>query len=93
VRGSPAWREKEDLLSSVPSVGPAISRTLIAELPELGTLDRKEIAALVGLAPFARQSGQWRQDLHWRGEDERAQNPVHGRYGRRATQPGAESLL
>jgi transposase len=60
VRGSPAWREKEDLLSSVPSVGPAISRTLIAELPELGTLDRKEIAALVGLAPFARQSGQWR---------------------------------
>ena len=60
VRGSRAWREKEDLLSSVPSVGPAISRTLIAELPELGTLDRKEIAALVGLAPFARQSGQWR---------------------------------
>ena len=60
VRGSPAWREKEDLLSSVPSVGPAISRTLIAELPELGTLSHKEIAALVGLAPFARQSGQWR---------------------------------
>jgi len=60
VRGSPAWREKEDLLSSVPSVGPAISRTLIAELPELGSLNRKQIAALVGLAPFARQSGQWR---------------------------------
>src|SRR5262249_30548693 len=52
VRGSPAWREKEDLLSSVPSVGPAISRTLIAELPELGSLNRKQIAALVGLAPF-----------------------------------------
>lgn len=60
VRGSPAWREKEDLLSSVPSVGPAISRTLIAELPELGTLSHKEIAALVGVAPFARQSGKWR---------------------------------
>jgi transposase len=60
VRGSPAWREKEDLLSSVPSVGPAISRTLIAELPELGSLNRKQIAALVGLAPFTRQSGQWR---------------------------------
>jgi len=45
VRGSPAWREKEDLLSSVPSIGPVISRTLIAELPELGTLDRKQIAA------------------------------------------------
>ena len=60
VRGSPAWREKEDLLSSVPGVKSAISRTLIAELPELGTLDRKQIAALVGLAPFARESGRWR---------------------------------
>ena len=60
VRGSPAWREKEDLLASVPGVGPAIARTLIAELPELGQLGRKEIAALAGLAPFTRQSGQWR---------------------------------
>lgn len=60
VRGSPAWREKEDLLASVPGVGPVIARTLIAELPELGTLDRRQIAALVGLAPFTRQSGQWR---------------------------------
>jgi transposase len=60
VRSSPAWREKEDLLSSVPSIGPVISRTLIAELPELGSLDRKQIAALAGLAPFTRQSGQWR---------------------------------
>ena len=60
VRGSPAWRDKEDLLSSVPGIGPIIARTLIAELPELGTLDRKKIAALAGLAPFTRQSGQWR---------------------------------
>jgi transposase len=60
VRGSPAWREKEDLLASVPGVGPTIARTLIAELPELGQLGRKEIAALAGLAPFTRQSGQWR---------------------------------
>lgn len=60
VRGSPAWREKEDLLASVPGVGPTIARTLIAELPELGQLDRKQIAALAGLAPFTRQSGQWR---------------------------------
>lgn len=60
VRGSPAWREKEDLLSSVPGVGPVIAHTLIAELPELGTLSRKQIAALAGLAPFTRQSGQWR---------------------------------
>lgn len=60
VRGSPAWREKEDLLASVPGIGRVIARTLIAELPELGRLDRKEIAALAGLAPFTRQSGQWR---------------------------------
>jgi transposase len=60
VRGSPAWRAKEDLLTSVPSIGPTIARTMIAELPELGQLGRKEIAALAGLAPFTRQSGQWR---------------------------------
>ena len=60
VRGSPAWREKENLLASVPGVGPIIARTLIAELPELGRLGRKQIAALAGLAPFTRQSGQWR---------------------------------
>lgn len=60
MRSSPVWREKEDLLASVPGVGPTIARTLIAELPELGQLGRKQIAALVGLAPFTRQSGQWR---------------------------------
>jgi transposase len=60
VRGSPAWREKENLLSSVPGIGPVISSTLIAELPELGQLSRREIAALAGLAPFTRQSGRWR---------------------------------
>lgn len=60
VRGSPAWREKEDLLASVPGVGSTIARTLLADLPELGTLDRRQVAALVGLAPFTRQSGQWR---------------------------------
>jgi transposase len=60
VRGSPAWAEKEDLLESVPGIGPTIARTLIAELPELGSLDRRQIAALAGLAPWTRQSGQWR---------------------------------
>jgi transposase len=60
VRGSPVWAEKEDLLASVPGVGPIVARTLIAELPELGALDRRQIAALVGLAPWTRQSGQWR---------------------------------
>jgi transposase len=60
VRGSPVWREKEDLLQSVPGVGPVIARTLLAEMPELGALDRRQIAALAGLAPFSRQSGQWK---------------------------------
>jgi transposase len=60
VRGSPVWREKEDLLATVPGVGPQTARTLLAELPELGTLDRKRIASLAGLAPYTRQSGQWR---------------------------------
>jgi transposase len=60
VRGSPVWAEKEQLLASVPGVGPVIARTLIGELPELGSLDRRKIAALVGLAPWTRQSGQWR---------------------------------
>jgi transposase len=57
VRGTPAWREKEDLLVSVPGIGPTIARMLIAELPELGTLDRRKIAALAGVAPFNRDSG------------------------------------
>lgn len=60
VRGSPAWREKEDLLSSVPGVGDVTARTLLAELPELGALTRREIASLAGLAPYTRQSGQWK---------------------------------
>ncbi len=60
VRGSPVWAEKEDLLASVPGVGPVIARTLIAEMPELGTLDRRQIAALASLAPWTRQSGQWK---------------------------------
>jgi transposase len=60
IRGSPAWRAKEDLLRSVPGVGPVVSRTLVAELPELGALDRRQIAALAGLAPWTRQSGKWK---------------------------------
>lgn len=60
MRGSPVWAEKEELLASVPGVGKTIARTLIAEMPELGALDRRQIAALAGLAPWTRQSGQWR---------------------------------
>lgn len=60
VRRSPVWRHNEDLMASVPGVGPVIARTLIAELPELGTLDRRQVAALAGYAPFTQQSGKWR---------------------------------
>jgi transposase len=60
VRGTPAWRETEDLLASVPGIGPVTARTLIAELPELGLLDRRRIAALVGGAPINRDSGAMR---------------------------------
>lgn len=60
IRSSPVWRAKEDLLASVPGVGSQTARTLLAELPELGTLDRKRIASLAGLAPYTRQSGKWK---------------------------------
>ena len=60
VRSSPLWREKENLLRSVPGVGQVVSFTLLAELPELGTLNRRQIAALVGVAPLNRDSGTFR---------------------------------
>lgn len=60
VRGSPVWREKEDLLISFPGVAHTIARSVLAQLPELGRLTRRQIASLVGLAPFTRQSGQWK---------------------------------
>ncbi len=60
IRTSPMWRETENLLRSVPGVGPITASTLIAELPELGQLDRRQIAALVGVAPFNRDSGTLR---------------------------------
>ena len=60
LRRSSVWREKDDLLRSVPGVGNQLSLTLLAYLPELGTLDRKQIAALVGVAPFNRDSGTLR---------------------------------
>jgi len=68
IRNSPIWREQEDLLQSVPGVGPVVTRTLLAELPELGTLNRKQIAALVGVAPLNRDSGMLRgRRMVWGG--------------------------
>jgi transposase len=68
IQNSPAWKAKENLLRSVPGVGPVLSRTLIVELPELGRLNRREIAALVGVAPLNRDSGTLRgQRSVWGG--------------------------
>lgn len=60
IKASPVWREKEDILTSAKGVGPVLSTTLLCALPELGTLNRRQISALVGVCPFNRDSGTWR---------------------------------
>jgi len=68
IQASPVWRATEDLLRTVPGIGPVISRTLLGELPELGHLNRKQIASLVGVAPHARDSGTLRgKRMVWGG--------------------------
>jgi transposase len=68
IRESPVWAAKRDLLQTVPGVGPNLSSVLIAELPELGQLSHRQIAALVGVAPFARDSGVFRgKRMIWGG--------------------------
>ena len=94
VRRSPAWRQAEDLLKSVPGVGKTTARTLIADLPELGSLDRRKIAALVGVAPFNRDSGTMRgRRTVWGGRAKvRASLYMAALVGRQA-QPGSPALL
>jgi transposase len=77
IRASPAWREKEDLLRSVPGVGPVVARTLLAELPELGQLDRKRIAALVGVAPMNNDSGTLRGQRRIQGGRARVRTALY----------------
>jgi transposase len=60
IKASPLWREREDLLKSTPGIGSVTARVLVAQLPELGTLKRRQITALVGVVPFLRQSGKWK---------------------------------
>jgi transposase len=68
IQASPVWREKDDLLRSVPGIGPILASTLLAELPELGKLNRRKIAALVGVAPLNRDSGKYRgRRMIWGG--------------------------
>lgn len=60
IKASPLWKEKEDFLKSVPGVGTVTARSLLVGIPELGRLNRKEVASLAGLAPFTHQSGKWK---------------------------------
>ena len=84
IQATPLWREQEDLLRSVPGIGPVVSRTLLGELPELGRLTHKQIAALVGVAPLNRDSGSLRgRRIIWGGRA-----VVRG-----APQPHHQSLL
>lgn len=71
IRQSPVWREQDNLLRTVPGVGPVLATTLLADLPELGRLNRRQIAALAGVAPLNRDSGQQRGARHiWGGRAE-----------------------
>ena len=67
LRDSPVWRADEDLLRTVPGVGPVLARTLLGAVPELGVLDRRQIAALIGVAPFNWDSGAYRGTRHIAG--------------------------
>jgi transposase len=67
IRSTPAWREKDDLLRSCKGIGPTTSHTMLASLPELGTLSRHRIAALVGVAPFNSDTGKYRGQRHVQG--------------------------
>ena len=77
VQSSPVWREKDELLRSVPGVGQQVSITLLADLPELGTLGRKQITALVGVAPFSRDSGPHRGKRSVWGGRARVRGALH----------------
>jgi transposase len=71
IRDSPVWRKKSDILTSVPGVGPVLMSTLLAEVPELGTLNRQKIAALVGVAPLNQDSGKMKGKRRvWGGRGE-----------------------
>lgn len=79
LRGSDAWRAKDDLLRGIPGVGAVTTLTMLAKCPELGTLNRREIAALTGVAPLANDSGKHRgKRFIWGGARRCAGGFVHG---------------
>ena len=82
LRQSPLWHENAKIIRSVPGLGPVITCGLLGYLPELGTLNRKKIAALVGVAPLNRDSGQQRgKRMVWGRAAENPLSVVHGRLG------------
>ena len=100
LRRSPVWREKDDLLRTVPGVGPQLSLTLRAHLPELSTLDRKQIAALVGVASYNRDSGTrrgkravWGGRAPGCGPSSTWERWLHGSVGSQPPQPCYSGLL
>jgi len=94
IRASPVWQERDDLLQSTPGVGLVFSRTLVADLPELGTLSRQQIAALVGVAPLNRDSRHLAGPTHGVGRPgPRARRVVYEHPGGRAVPSGASNLL
>ena len=92
-RNGPVWREKDDLLRTVPGVGGQVSLTLLAYLPEVGALDRRQVVGPVGVAPFNLDSDTLRCKLIFRGGRTRPRCPVHGSVGSRSPQPGHQGLL
>src|SRR6185295_15316687 len=93
IRNSPIWCAQADLLTSVPGVGPATARCLIAELPELGQLDRRRLAALVGVAPISRDSGARSGTRQiGGGAGAAARGALHGHPGRGSAQQGPRRL-
>ena len=94
LEASPSWRERAALLASVPGVGKVTVATLLGLLPELGQLDRRAVAALVGVAPFARDSGLMKgRRTIWGGRRAGARGALHGGPGRGPPQPHAARLL
>ena len=94
IQATPLWREQEDLLRSVPGIGPVVSRTLLGELPELGRLTHKQIAALVGVAPLNRDSGSLRgRRIIWGGRAVVRGVLYNECRSRGAPQPHHQSLL
>ena len=77
IRASPVWRAQEEIITSVPGFGDTLARTLIGELPELGVLAHRQISALVGVAPFARESGTWRGQRHIAGGRKSVRNALY----------------